>query len=58
MNAKYKPHKLRCVYCDKIFYSDDPFVCTADGSVYELECHEKFIKDDRLRRKKTQEDTE
>jgi hypothetical protein len=59
MQKRSKLHRINCDWCNKEFWSDEPFVVTGSKLVFELKCNEQFVKNGyKLRREKTQENTE
>ena len=58
MSKKNRPHRIKCDWCNKIFWSDEPFVVTGNRITLELKCNEQFVKNGyRLQRQDTEEDS-
>ena len=58
MKKKNRPHRIKCDWCNNIFWSDEPFVVTASKITLEIKCYEQFVKNGyRLQRQDTEEDS-
>ena len=58
MIKKNRPHRIKCDWCNNIFWSDEPFVVTASKITLEIKCYEQFVKNGyRLQRQNTEEDS-
>ncbi len=58
MKKNSGPHRIKCDWCNKIFWSDEPFVVTANRIILELKCNEQFVKNGyRLQGQNTEEDS-
>ena len=58
MKKNSGPHRLKCDWCNKIFWSDEPFVVTANRITLELKCNEQFVKNGyRLQGQNTEENS-
>ena len=58
MIKKNRPHRIKCDWCNNIFWSDEPFVVTASKITLEIKCYEQFVKNGyRLQRQDTEEDS-
>lgn len=58
MKKNSGPHRLKCDWCNKIFWSDEPFVVTGNGITLELKCNEQFVKNGyRLQGQNTEENS-
>ena len=44
MQKRSKLHRINCDWCNKEFWSDEPFVVTGSKLVFELKCNEQFVK--------------